>query len=703
MIFLLKSAGLIALFLIVYRIFLAQDTYFKGIRFYFITGILASLIIPFISIIKYVEVPTQQFVYNQDFQNFISTNTVEPFDWTALLINIYFIGIFLSGLYFTFQIISLLKILNTKSVKKNNNYKIIETKKEVSPFSFFNYIVYNPTQFSKEEIQQLLKHEETHVLQRHSIDMLLAHTLTCVQWFNPFAWYFKKAITQNLEYIADKEAKFTITPKNYAYLLLKTTKPNYQIVLANNFYNSLLKKRIMMLHKNHSHSLKQLKLALILPLLVGFIFVFNTKVVAQHKQDTKSKITKVDIDAFAMQFEKNATKADLDNIKSSFKEKFGFDIKIKNLKRNDKNEITSIKITAKKGKTNTQYATSSNEPIQPIKIEYNGKSDQISISAGSDEHNKSRNFVSYEIKNFKGDPSDLIKLKKSFLDDKDENDSIFINSNNTIIHKLKGKNSFVFVSNKDKSKSNASLFTKQRGSISTTWIDDDGNKTDIIEVKEDGNVSKIIEIKKDKNGAVSKTVKVVEIPEDIEVVNFKTDGKPVKSKMSFKINKNDTIIKVKSNQINKKDTPIYFLNGKVITSDKFDNIDTNTIKSVSVIKGKATDKYGEKAKNGVILITTKKRGKNKPKKLKFMVERFGDNDDIDASEFNDKFVFNTKDGTPPLFVIDGKVIKDDSLKNINPNNIKSIIVLKGIKAIKKYGRKGRNGVVEIYTKKKVQK
>jgi bla regulator protein blaR1 len=678
--FLLKSAGIIALFLIIYKLFLERDTYFKSIRGYFITGIVASIVLPFISVTRYIEAPpVQQIIYSQNFQNLVSTNEVTSFNWSTFLFYIYIIGIALSGLYFIFQIISLAKLLNIKSVKKYNNYSIIETQKDVSPFSFFKYIVYNPNQFNATEIKQLLKHEETHVLQRHSIDMLLAHLLTCVQWFNPFAWFYKKAITQNLEYIADKEAKFTITPKNYSYLLLKTTKPNYQMVLANNFYNSLLKKRIMMLHKNHSPRLKQIKLALVLPLLVGFVFAFNTKVVAQHKQDTESKITKVDIDVFAMQFEKNATKADLDNIKSSFKNKFGFAIKIKNLKRNDKNEITGIKITAKKGKTNAQYATSSSDPIQPIKIAYNGKSDQISISTGKDAHNKNRNYFSYKIENFTGDPQKLIKLQNSLINDKSQNDIIFINSSDTIIHKLKGKNSFVFVSNKDKGKSNASLFTKQRGNVSATWIDDAGNKTDIIEVKEDGNISKIIEIKTDKNGTISKTVRVStdknmwndkdgNVTEIIEVL---TDEKPHKLHKKYKMVKN---------------------NSKSTWKDKNGNI-------TKVIEVK-TDK------NGNITKTIKVDSDKKGHKLIIKDIDLDDKDkviDLDATNNKNAFVFSTSGSESPIFILDGKEIKKEALDKFNIDSIKSISVLKGTKATKKYGSKGKNGVIEITTKKKSKK
>lgn len=52
-----------------------------------------------------------------------------------------------------------------------------------------------------------------------------------------------------------------------------------------------------------------------------------------------------------------------------------------------------------------------------------------------------------------------------------------------------------------------------------------------------------------------------------------------------------------------------------------------------------------------------------------------------------------------LYIIDGKEMESISMKDIDPNTIKSINVLKGENAEKKYGEKGKNGVIEITTKK----
>ena len=54
----------------------------------------------------------------------------------------------------------------------------------------------------------------------------------------------------------------------------------------------------------------------------------------------------------------------------------------------------------------------------------------------------------------------------------------------------------------------------------------------------------------------------------------------------------------------------------------------------------------------------------------------------------------------PLFVIDGSIMKKSmNMDDINPDDIKSMNALKGDVAIEKYGKKAKNGVIEITTKK----
>jgi len=51
----------------------------------------------------------------------------------------------------------------------------------------------------------------------------------------------------------------------------------------------------------------------------------------------------------------------------------------------------------------------------------------------------------------------------------------------------------------------------------------------------------------------------------------------------------------------------------------------------------------------------------------------------------------------PLVVIDGVVNEKDKLEKINPDDIKTISVFKDDSATKKYGEKGKDGVIEVTT------
>ena len=53
----------------------------------------------------------------------------------------------------------------------------------------------------------------------------------------------------------------------------------------------------------------------------------------------------------------------------------------------------------------------------------------------------------------------------------------------------------------------------------------------------------------------------------------------------------------------------------------------------------------------------------------------------------------------PIYLLDGRVISKAEMEKLNPNGIESVNVLKGEKAIEKYGKKAKKGVIEIILKK----
>jgi len=51
-----------------------------------------------------------------------------------------------------------------------------------------------------ETYNQILIHEKVHVSGRHTLDILLAEMAVVLQWFNPFAWLYRREVENNLEF-----------------------------------------------------------------------------------------------------------------------------------------------------------------------------------------------------------------------------------------------------------------------------------------------------------------------------------------------------------------------------------------------------------------------------------------------------------------------------------------------------------------------
>jgi TonB-dependent SusC/RagA subfamily outer membrane receptor len=143
-----------------------------------------------------------------------------------------------------------------------------------------------------------------------------------------------------------------------------------------------------------------------------------------------------------------------------------------------------------------------------------------------------------------------------------------------------------------------------------------------------------------------------------------------------------------------KNAPIYILDGAEITSAEMDKVDGNSIKELSVLKdAAAATLYGERAKNGVILITSKTAEEQKENSGTSIInQKIGEGGIVELKS-------HLK--TVPMFYVNGNAITEAEMKALKPNDIESVNVLRGESAIKKYGDKGKDGVVEITMKKPI--
>jgi hypothetical protein len=394
-IFLVKSSGLIGMFYLAYFLLLRKETFFNSNRWFLLAGLITSVIFPLVVFTKIVwvdPIPT-----NFDWSR-IPVTTTKPIENEAFEINwylvfgiVYSIGILVFLLKFTFDFYSLSKVLKGKTIQQQADFKFIDVSENIAPFSFFNSIVYNSSLYSDTELENILEHEKVHSVQNHTVDVLVSRLFCVVFWFNPLVWLYKKAIVQNLEFIADSEASKNISDKKaYQLTLLKITTQENCVAITNHFYQSLIKKRIVMLNKNQSNKRNYWKYALVLPLLGAFVFFFQVKVVAQEKEPEPtaieySKTVENSIDIYKIN--KNTTDAELKQQTKALKEKYDVTLAFSGVERNSKNELIAIKVDLNKGKEiSKKMATKGTEAIKTFGIIITkNENDKLTIDFGTDD------------------------------------------------------------------------------------------------------------------------------------------------------------------------------------------------------------------------------------------------------------------------------------------------------------------------------
>lgn len=257
-----------------YKLLLDKETYFTLNRFYLVTTGILSLSIPFIRLEWLTEQRVAQQVYTTVRwdavlqQATIVTEGQGNFNWANLFVYAYCGGI----LFFFSRLIFNLLLVNI----------LIRRAKEGSAFSFFGKKVIDSALPQRAVIDI---HEEAHIKQWHSLDILFFEAIGIITWFNPVIYFYKKAIKNIHEFLADEHAaEFQGDKAEYAMLILSKSfgiRPND---LTSNFFDkSLVKRRIYMLHKERSKKTAILKYGISIPLFAIFI-VFSSATIRKNQK-----------------------------------------------------------------------------------------------------------------------------------------------------------------------------------------------------------------------------------------------------------------------------------------------------------------------------------------------------------------------------------------------------------------------------------
>lgn len=372
-IYLAKTSGLLSLFFIAYYVFIKKETFFNASRFFLIGGIITSALLPFFVYTKivWVEPLEQPLIKLQSLPlQTATTITEEAFEinWWFVATAIYVVGVIFFIIRIFADLYKIAKLLKDKQKIYTDGYILIDSVSVTAPFSFFRYIVYNSAMLTDNELENIIVHEKVHSRQLHSLDMLLNQLTCALLWFNPICWIYKKQVAQNLEFIADAEAAKNIADiKAYQKTLLKFTLQPECIAITNHFYQSLIKKRIVMLNKPQSKRQNLIKFAIVIPAIAAFFYLFQTTTLAQvrevkntqqkteEKADKQASYPKVAVMGSEVTYptmaityiDKVFTDADMKERTAMYKDIFEADVQFKNVKRNKKSEITSITVMVK--------------------------------------------------------------------------------------------------------------------------------------------------------------------------------------------------------------------------------------------------------------------------------------------------------------------------------------------------------------------
>lgn len=301
--YLLKSILCSALFLLGYWLIFQKEKTLRFNRFYLIISILASILIPFLSIEIGNETPIATtedfFVPIQHFtQVFVQPQTAstvqtveEDFSWESLYLLTY--SLITSALLFRFlkNLFVLIREINNSEKVVVDTITIVLLTRKMIPHSFMNYVFLNKIEYLNGDIEgEIILHESTHVRQRHSLDIVGLELMSIVFWFNPVLIFYKKAIQLNHEFLAD-EAVLNIyqNTANYQYLLIEKASQLNSFSFTSSLNFSITKQRLIMMTKSTSRTKAMLLTLTSVPLFLSAIALFSTKIIAQKETPVTTK------------------------------------------------------------------------------------------------------------------------------------------------------------------------------------------------------------------------------------------------------------------------------------------------------------------------------------------------------------------------------------------------------------------------------
>ncbi|HZE84447.1 MAG TPA: M56 family metallopeptidase [Puia sp.] len=203
----------------------------------------------------------------------VAGTTAPPLSLLGALVSLYLLVAAILLFQFIRQLFAIRRLLRSNERQAASGIICVHHQKDLPPFSFFNTMVINKSQYPAEEYEQVIAHEQVHIRQVHTLDLLLAEMVRILFWINPLAYRLRRAIKLNLEYLVDERVLRTgIDKKKYQVNLLNSSVNTGPYRLVNLFTSSKIKLRIKMMNKKRSPRRNLYKYAVVLPVLLAAYF-----------------------------------------------------------------------------------------------------------------------------------------------------------------------------------------------------------------------------------------------------------------------------------------------------------------------------------------------------------------------------------------------------------------------------------------------
>ncbi|MDO7849043.1 M56 family metallopeptidase [Hymenobacter sp. M29] len=256
LLYLLKANGALLLFAVAYFGLLRRLTFFTLNRVYLVFVLLFSAVYPALPVPAMLPPVAAQpvAVVLMDVATTATAGPAAdapaPIDWNAVALAVYGAGVALGLGRLLMQLLSLARLRRRSRPAVVQGVAVRALPGDVSPFSFGPSIYLNPARHPAPELAAVLRHEQVHVRQGHTLDVLLAHVAQAAAWCNPAAWLLRRALLDNLEFLADHAALQTgLDRRAYQYSLLRLSQALPGPALVSHFTFPTLKNRVVMMNK----------------------------------------------------------------------------------------------------------------------------------------------------------------------------------------------------------------------------------------------------------------------------------------------------------------------------------------------------------------------------------------------------------------------------------------------------------------------